>query len=63
MHGLGGPTAGNNGFEEYGGLDLSSDPELALALRVSAEEARAKEEAKVSFIFFIGLHISINNYI
>nr|CCA19412.1 26S proteasome nonATPase regulatory subunit putative [Albugo laibachii Nc14] len=32
-------------FAEYGGVDPSMDPELALALRVSMEEERARQEA------------------
>jgi hypothetical protein len=35
-------------FDDYGGVDPSIDPELAMAIRVSTEEARAKEEAKVN---------------
>ena len=34
-------------FAEYGGIDPSLDPELAMAIRVSTEEARAQEEARV----------------
>ncbi|OWZ16676.1 26S proteasome non-ATPase regulatory protein [Phytophthora megakarya] len=36
---------GNDAFAEYGGVDPSMDPELALALRVSMEEERARQEA------------------
>lgn len=36
------------GFDEYGGIDPSMDPELAMAIRVSTEEARAREEARVA---------------
>ncbi|KAL4173319.1 hypothetical protein KRP22_008472 [Phytophthora ramorum] len=36
---------GNDAFSEYGGVDPSMDPELALALRVSMEEERARQEA------------------
>ena len=36
------------GFDDYGGIDPSMDPELAMAIRVSTEEARAREEARVS---------------
>ncbi|KAI9911329.1 hypothetical protein PsorP6_009620 [Peronosclerospora sorghi] len=36
---------GNDNFAEYGGVDPSMDPELALALRVSMEEERARQEA------------------
>lgn len=45
----GGSVAGGGGggssFAEYGGIDPSMDPELALALRVSMEEERARQEA------------------
>lgn len=37
--GVGG--GGGGGFHEYGGVDPAMDPELAMALRVSMEEARA----------------------
>ena len=37
------PEGGGGGFEDYGGIDPSMDPELAMAIRVSTEEARAKE--------------------
>ncbi|KAG2770968.1 hypothetical protein JG687_00013728 [Phytophthora cactorum] len=36
---------GSDAFAEYGGVDPSMDPELALALRVSMEEERARQEA------------------
>ena len=50
-HGGGGSGGGNDisgggGFEDYGGIDPSMDPELAMAIRVSTEEARQREEAK-----------------
>ena len=32
---------GGGGFAEYGGVDPAADPELAMAMRVSMEEARA----------------------
>jgi 26S proteasome regulatory subunit N10 len=35
---------GGAGFAEYGGVDPSMDPELAMALRVSMEEERARQE-------------------
>ncbi|ETW04620.1 hypothetical protein H310_03815 [Aphanomyces invadans] len=41
----GGGAAGGNDFAEYGGVDPSMDPDLALALRVSMEEERARQEA------------------
>ena len=31
----------------YGGIDPTLDPELAMAIRVSTEEARANEEARM----------------
>ncbi|CAH0474831.1 unnamed protein product [Peronospora belbahrii] len=40
-----GGDGGNDSFAEYGGVDPSMDPELALALRVSMEEERARQEA------------------
>jgi len=41
-----GASAGAGGaFEEYGGIDPSLDPELAMAIRVSTEEARARAQA------------------
>ncbi|ETI34816.1 hypothetical protein F442_18570 [Phytophthora nicotianae P10297] len=40
-----GGGGGNDAFAEYGGVDPSMDPELALALRVSMEEERARQEA------------------
>lgn len=36
--------AGGGGFAEYGGVDYNADPELALALRVSMEEERARQQ-------------------
>jgi 26S proteasome regulatory subunit N10 len=39
--------AGAGDFEMTGGIDPTLDPELAMAIRVSMEEARAKEEARV----------------
>jgi len=35
---------GGDGFAEYGGVDPNMDPELAMALRVSMEEERARQE-------------------
>lgn len=42
-------AAGDAGgqFADYGGIDPSLDPELAMAIRASAEEARAYEAARV----------------
>ncbi|DAZ97832.1 TPA: hypothetical protein N0F65_002502 [Lagenidium giganteum] len=45
MGGSGGAGGGSEAFAEYGGVDPSMDPELALALRVSMEEERARQEA------------------
>ena len=39
-----GTSAGVGGFAEYGGVDPELDPELAMALRVSMEEERARQE-------------------
>lgn len=47
-------SGGGGGFEEYGGVDPSLDPELAMAIRVSTEEARAREEARVSSAAAVG---------
>lgn len=33
-------------FAEYGGVDPNLDPELAMALRISLEEERAKAEGQ-----------------
>jgi 26S proteasome regulatory subunit N10 len=44
--GSGGAGGGDN-FDMYGGIDPSMDPELAMAIRVSTEEARASEEARL----------------
>mmetsp|Transcript_7015 Transcript_7015/g.10508 ORF Transcript_7015/g.10508 Transcript_7015/m.10508 type:complete len:444 (+) Transcript_7015:88-1419(+) len=35
---------GGDGFAEFGGVDPNMDPELAMALRVSMEEERARQE-------------------
>lgn len=35
---------GGAGFSDYGGVDPNMDPELAMALRVSMEEERARQE-------------------
>lgn len=39
-----GGGGGGDAFAEYGGVDPSMDPELAMALRVSMEEERARQE-------------------
>jgi len=40
----GGDGLGMGGFAEFGGVDPNMDPELAMALRVSMEEERARQE-------------------
>jgi len=40
----GGDTGGGGGFADFGGVDPNMDPELAMALRVSMEEERARQE-------------------
>lgn len=45
MGGAGGGGDGSAAFQEYGGVNPDLDPELAMALRVSMEEARAVEES------------------
>lgn len=47
--GVGAGGAGRGNFDDFGGVDPEMDPELAMALRISTEEARAQEEAAVSF--------------
>ena len=47
--GVGSPAGGGGGgggdnFAEFGGVDPNMDPELAMALRVSMEEERARQE-------------------
>ncbi len=39
--------AGGDNFDMYGGIDPTMDPELAMAIRASTEEARAHEEARM----------------
>jgi len=41
----GGSTAAND-FAMYGGIDPNLDPELALVMKISLEEARAKQESE-----------------
>jgi 26S proteasome regulatory subunit N10 len=45
--GAGGAGGGAGAFDEYGGVDPTLDPELAMAIRASTEEARSQEEARV----------------
>jgi 26S proteasome regulatory complex, subunit RPN10/PSMD4 len=40
----GGAGGGGHDFAEYGGVDPNLDPELAMALRISMEEERARQE-------------------
>lgn len=40
----GGDDGGMGGFADFGGVDPNMDPELAMALRVSMEEERARQE-------------------
>eukprot|EP00980_Cylindrotheca_fusiformis_P018672 scaffold6219_cov146-Cylindrotheca_fusiformis.AAC.7 len=40
----GGGGGGGGGFGDFGGVDPNMDPELAMALRVSMEEERARQE-------------------
>jgi 26S proteasome regulatory subunit N10 len=40
----GNASGGMDGFAEFGGVDPNMDPELAMALRVSMEEERARQE-------------------
>ncbi len=42
--GGGGGGGGGDGFADFGGVDPNMDPELAMALRVSMEEERARQE-------------------
>jgi 26S proteasome regulatory subunit N10 len=44
-----GGGGGGDAFADYGGIDPSMDPELAMAIRISAEEARSREQ-KVSHL-------------
>lgn len=39
-----GGGGGGDGFGDFGGVDANMDPELAMALRVSMEEERARQE-------------------
>jgi len=43
-----GGGGGSGGFAEFGGIDPNLDPELAMALRISMEEERARQEAAAS---------------
>ena len=44
MGSSGGDGGGGGGFADFGGVDPNMDPELAMALRVSMEEERARQE-------------------
>jgi 26S proteasome regulatory subunit N10 len=39
---------GDSNFDMYGGIDPEQDPELAMVMRISQEEARAREEASAA---------------
>ena len=41
-------SGGDNNFEEFGGVDPSLDPDVAMAIRASLEEAREREEARTA---------------
>lgn len=43
VDGPGGPAAGGGQFAEFGGINPDMDPELAMALKVSMEEERARQ--------------------
>ena len=43
-----GGGGGGGSFQEFGGIDPNLDPELAMALRISMEEERARQEAAAS---------------
>ncbi|GKY93287.1 hypothetical protein MPSEU_000296200 [Mayamaea pseudoterrestris] len=43
--GGGGGGGGGDNFADYGGIDPNMDPELAMALRISMEEERARQES------------------
>jgi len=43
---IGGVSSGTNDFGSFGGVDPNLEPELALALKVSMEEERARQEER-----------------
>lgn len=43
VDGPGGPVAGGGAYAEFGGINPDMDPELAMALKVSMEEERARQ--------------------
>lgn len=43
----GGGGGGFNDFDMYGGINPNDDPEYAMAIRISQEEAKAAEEARM----------------
>lgn len=49
-YGARGGSSGGGMGDDFGGIDASLDPELAMAIRVSTEEARAQEEARALVI-------------
>lgn len=48
--GMGNMGMGDQDFDLYGGVDPALDPELAMAMRISTEEARAQEEARLKAV-------------
>jgi hypothetical protein len=48
-------TTIGGGGGEFGGIDASMDPELAMALRVSMEEERARQEV-IYYILHVYMH-------
>jgi len=53
-------NGGGSGADDFGNIDPSLEPELAMALRVSAEEARAREEARVRYFAYVILLPSLS---
>lgn len=64
MAAMGGGMGAEGDFDMYGGIDPSMDPELAMAIRISQEEAKAAEDARVrvSFAHRFTLFIFVNPY-
>lgn len=64
MGGGAGAAAGggeSGDFDMFGGIDPEMDPELAMAIRVSTEEARAEEEARVRATQEVGCGAVLSN--
>lgn len=57
----GGGGADANPYAEYGGVNPDLDPELAMALRLSAEEARAHEESQTRVWLESSLLVSLSS--